>query len=107
MPEISLYVTYAYMSRIDIIDLLMKKPFLMSMRSIESWAVIIGGTNMIWINVNKKLPDDDGYYIIYHHLPGVHFAWFYEDHQRFYERCASAESIDDITHWMPLPERPE
>ena len=77
---------------------------------------------MEWISVEDRLPDKDGKYIVYQewlygnkieitywtcnyngfeeHLKGKSMWYNYDSEWGDYE-------MDDITHWMPLPENPK
>ena len=55
-----------------------------------------------WISVEEKLPDNDGYYLCTYIFDNQRFyydRWFNEKSQKFM-------SLDNITHWMELPEPP-
>jgi len=59
-----------------------------------------------WISVKDRMPKKAGRYITYEAKNGfIYLSWFTKDREGFYER--SGIPIFGVTHWMPLPERPE
>lgn len=59
--------------------------------------------NKKWISIKEILPEKEGYYLCTYIFDNHRFyydLWFHEDIQRF-------ATIDNITHWMPLPEPPD
>lgn len=62
---------------------------------------------MNWISVNERLPDDDITVLIY--MPGNkcgETVWIgYHDADEWYE--PEGLCVDEVTHWMELPEPPE
>ena len=84
-----------------------------------------GVTVQKWIPVTERLPDKDGKYLTYYHN---HFGDItrvldfakdarkvnkYDFHQSWkkvwyeYDSECGYFTIDDVTHWMPLPEPPK
>lgn len=76
--------------------------------------------NMEWISVKDRLPDTEGWYIVWHGKKSPSYASdavFSPRHQcwncfdSFSEEKAAlsrVESINrDVTHWMPFPAAPE
>lgn len=76
---------------------------------------------MDWISVKDRLPEKSGEYLVYR-PPYVCTAWFAEslcnnpqfeyegmpDLPGFYNGDGEGDWVEyGITHWMPLPERPE
>ena len=73
---------------------------------------------MEWISVKDRLPDKDGWYLVYapgywgnsriYGLDGMAYSNFkrnYKDHWGI-ERGAGRGWPGIITHWMPLPKAP-
>lgn len=64
-----------------------------------------------WISVEERLPEKSGYYLICQKSPFwceeiIQTARWHISSQRF--RGAQAGCfMDDVTHWMPLPEPPK
>lgn len=63
-----------------------------------------------WISVKDKLPDKNGYYLVYWEWISADGA-FYSDgidiiYFRGKSRWAKTGREKDITHWMHLPEKP-
>ena len=82
---------------------------------------------MDWISVKDKLPEQDGSYLVYYNNEGICGIWIddftinlsnidsdFEGENRsgWYEYIIDGnegcyfEEITSITHWMPLPEKP-
>lgn len=64
-----------------------------------------------WISVKERLPDKEGYYLVYwewistdgtYYSDGIDIIYF-----RGKSRWAKTSREKDITYWMPLPERPK
>lgn len=58
-----------------------------------------------WIDVNDRLPDKSGYYLVV-------TTGFYKSDRAHIEKYSINENLHwyglrDVTHWMPLPEPPE
>ncbi len=64
-----------------------------------------------WISVKDRLPEINvDVLIIYGRLPFYHLAFLTHngDIQFFWGNYSNIEySLDDVTHWMPLPKPPE
>lgn len=54
-----------------------------------------------WISVEERLPEEDGFYLVYG-------PFIYRD-TKWYDRKNFSQYFwkHDVTHWMPLPEPPE
>lgn len=61
---------------------------------------------MDWINVEDRLPEEDGYYWV----AEVHVEGFDRGRRTFFNEDWSQFFVEDdewrVTHWMPLPEPP-
>jgi hypothetical protein len=55
---------------------------------------------MKWINVNTRLPDKNGWYLVYRPYMTIQIIAM-----SFYDRIWDSHGIY-ITHWMPLPKPP-
>lgn len=64
-----------------------------------------------WISIDEKLPDKEGYYVVFH-------QWYVRDANRNREFTVTTSDVtwhselsgfgdDTVTHWLPLPEPPE
>ena len=75
--------------------------------------------NTAWISVKDRLPEQDGWYLVYapgywgnshiYGLDGMAYSNFknnYKDHWGI-ERGISRGGAVIVTHWMPLPEPPK
>jgi len=64
---------------------------------------------MDWIRVKDKLPEE-GTYLTYSQDNVCATASFHKDREQT-KRCwwvaGDGYSIDDVTHWMPLPKSPK
>ena len=63
-----------------------------------------------WINCNNELPKKQGHYLVYAPLSFPKnckcvVAEFYDDNNTFYSE-SSDMPMEDVTHWMPLPNYP-
>lgn len=55
-----------------------------------------------WIKCSERLPEKDGFYLVYPRLNGWSESWFNGGKfaiSRFYGA--------EVTHWLPLPAPPE
>ena len=70
-------------------------------------AEIIDGTinKSSWVSVEKHLPDEQGYYLVWIEHPVNNFKRV--DRVFFRGKTRWAHSEDYITHWMYLPDKPE
>ena len=80
---------------------------------------VVGGNNMNWISVKDKLPEEDGWYLVFapgywgnsriYGLDGMAYSNFKQNYKKHWgiERGTSRGWVGIITHWMPLPEPPE
>ena len=71
-----------------------------------------------WINVKDRLPDQDGWYLVYapgyrgnsriYGLDGMAYSNFKDNYKNHWgiERGGSRGWPGIVTHWMPLPEPP-
>lgn len=59
-----------------------------------------------WISVNEKLPEKDGYYLIFDDLFQYKIGKFYHDYGLFYIYDDGWTQYNFVTHWMHLPEHP-
>lgn len=58
-----------------------------------------------WINVNERLPDDDGRYLA---CCGSVFIAYYTKSNKKWKREYSTSGLEQqVTHWMMLPEPPK
>lgn len=81
--------------------------------SVEAWNTradhIPEASKMMWISVDDRLPDDNGWYLV-HHSGGMLFSRELIDGTYFKSKKlwanAKADKYGQITHWMPLPEPP-
>lgn len=65
--------------------------------------------NMKWIDVKVKIPNKDEYVLLYDsHLNLVYEGKLLPSDFFYSHRSGYSKDIDDceITHWMPLPEKP-
>lgn len=65
-----------------------------------------------WISVKDKLPDNEEVFLVYRgesKYPEIELAYWNLNRKRFeyYDNEYYGYGIDDITHWMPLPEPPK
>jgi hypothetical protein len=69
---------------------------------------IIESVPSAWISVKDRLPEESGYYIVYSPYQKV---WFVRWSSVFkaWNCCDDSDEhrLDDITHWMPMPDAPE
>ena len=61
-----------------------------------------------WISVEDRLPEKQGYYLVYTEEDGV----FSAEYNPKRERCPWTDESEGycdfpVTHWMPLPEPPK
>ncbi len=64
---------------------------------------------MNWIDFKDEFPEEEGMVLLCNNLEGFVTAGYYENY--FYGHCwkvnGDSISIDEFTHWMPLPEPPK
>ena len=78
-----------------------------------------------WIPVTERLPEEDGYYLVFQKgflIAGIRTLQFTKDGRKVdkydfhrgwknvwyrYDSEWGHLTIDDVTHWMPLPEPPK
>lgn len=61
------------------------------------WMQIALSVQAAWVDVNERLPEEDGQYVAYADEHGACLAWFL---------CGRFDLSDKyMTHWMPIPER--
>ncbi len=61
-----------------------------------------------WISVKDRLPEDSREVLIYDKRSGdVLYAWYSMETWNENDFCYEGDDLDDISHWMPLPEPPE
>ena len=63
-----------------------------------------------WISVDKRLPDEQKEYLVF--IPGeyknnIMVARFAFNHRTGWRGAQAHSAIEDVTHWMELPEEPE
>jgi hypothetical protein len=64
-----------------------------------------------WISVEDRMPDKGSFVLVYGYLgsaPQICTAR-YESHDKKFEtdHFCEANYVDEVTHWMPLPELPK
>lgn len=62
---------------------------------------------MNWIPVSEHLPDDDTIVLV--HVPGASepvWIGFYVSEYDDWVWAEGATIVEEVTHWMPLPEPP-
>lgn len=60
---------------------------------------------MKWIDINEELPEDGPDILIHTDEGHIHLAS--KNDNQFYYDSEFSEDIENITHWMPLPNPPE
>lgn len=65
-----------------------------------------------WIKCSERMPSDDEHVLIYTsgEITEATFLKFTHEHKpEFYEfdTCCHSFSIDEVTHWKPMPKAPE
>jgi len=55
---------------------------------------------MTWIKVEDRLPEKNGYYLVYQEAIEDMFICMWGQNSWYYTNTF-------ITHWMPLPDKPE
>jgi hypothetical protein len=60
-----------------------------------------------WISVKDRLPKEFGEPCIVYNGCSVQYGDYYSDGSWYTPDCYESEEIRDVTHWMPLPEKPE
>lgn len=93
-------------------------PYCEECKRLADYLIANGVTVQKWISVEDRLPEEDGKYLVLNES-GNMFDTEYSDYSGFgYWRMyydpdplalAGSEwyELDDITHWMPLPEPPK
>ena len=61
---------------------------------------------MYWTSVDKKLPDEDGIYIVCTKRGKVYQARYYIGRDQFGGKWGQKDRGKNITHWMAMPEAP-
>lgn len=64
---------------------------------------------MEWISVNDKLPNKTGWCVCLmkdFDVPMTHY-WINEGKNFNMDDSGRWEELDDVTHWMPLPQPPK
>lgn len=69
-------------------------------------APTVGG----WVSVEDRLPEKSGYVITF--VPfqidyKIDCMYYNDEYKAFNAQFTPATAIDGVTHWMPLPARPE
>jgi hypothetical protein len=60
-----------------------------------------------WIPVTERLPEQDGWYIVYTKNKGDTARRFNKAQYYHYSWHGNGGRWDNVTHWMPLPEPPK
>lgn len=65
-----------------------------------------------WISLKNKLPDNEEIFLVYRGEakdPEIELGWWNKNKKKFeyYDNEYYGYKIDDVTHWMPLPEPPK
>lgn len=59
-----------------------------------------------WISVNDRLPENHRSVLVSDNFGNV-FDGIYYNGKNFIIRSSFGDSVNGVTHWMPLPEPPE
>lgn len=62
---------------------------------------------MEWININDKLPDSIGHYLVYGGDNLHYTAWAFFNSENKWVDFNKTSFYENVTHWMPLPSPPE
>ena len=65
-----------------------------------------------WISIKNKLPDNEEIFLVYRGEakdPEIELGLWNKNKKKFeyYDSECYGYKIDDVTHWMPLPEPPK
>ena len=65
-----------------------------------------------WISIKNKLPDNEEIFLVYRGEakdPEIELGLWNKNKEKFeyYDNEYYGYKIDDVTHWMPLPEPPD
>jgi hypothetical protein len=66
-----------------------------------------------WINVKKRLPEKDGYYLVFYGRGDSivrderQIMMFHSDDKVWVDMTSSTYNSRYVTHWMELPEKPK
>ncbi len=60
---------------------------------------------MKWIKCSDRLPDKNGWYLVYRKNHELHTSYY--KHYGWEDRNSMVIFFTDITHWMPLPKKPK
>ena len=63
-------------------------------------------TTRDWISVKDRLPDNGENVLVWNHLGVIALAWINENGD-WEQPSGECYSFPCVTHWMPLPEKPE
>ena len=70
------------------------------------WLIANGVTVQKWIPVSERLPESGEYVMVYDTRDGWIGLWEFSG-VAWYDNSCQAWGIDEVTHWMPLPEAPK
>ena len=58
-----------------------------------------------WISIKYGMPDDSVDVFVYDRQWGRGVAWYDKEDDTFHSEYVN--NLDEVTHWMPLPEKPK